>query len=135
MPRHVNGLDHDELASADRLGDLLERRELKDAPNRGDLVGNRARPLEPGVQHLGRALPREEEDAGVDVRDRVQLDLERGDDAEAAAAPRSAQNRSASWSASTRRSCPSAVTSSMAAMLLADRPSFRAYQPTPPPSE
>ena len=43
-------------------------------------------PLAPGVQHLGRALEREEHDAGVDLADREQVELERGDDAEVAAA-------------------------------------------------
>ena len=48
--------------------------------------GTVAHPLAPRVQHLGGALAREEEDAGVDLRDRVELELERGDDAEVAAA-------------------------------------------------
>ena len=39
------------------------------------------------MQHLGRALPGEEQDAGVDLGDRVQLHLERRHDAEVAAAP------------------------------------------------
>jgi hypothetical protein len=38
------------------------------------------------VQDLGAALPGEEEDAGVDRRDRVKVELERRDDAEVAAA-------------------------------------------------
>jgi hypothetical protein len=38
------------------------------------------------MQHLGRALPREEEDAGMDIGNRVELHLERGDDSEVAAA-------------------------------------------------
>ena len=49
--------------------------------------------------------------------------------------PRSAQKRSGSLSASTRRSVPSAVTSSIAVTLFVESPSLRAYQPTPPPSE
>ena len=40
----------------------------------------------PGLQHLGGALHGEEEDARVDLGDRVEGELDRGDDAEAAAA-------------------------------------------------
>ena len=85
MPRN-DGLDDGELAAAQVLGELLERRELEDPADRGDLLGHRPRPVEPRVQHLGRALPREEQDAGVDLGDRVQLELERRHDAEVAAA-------------------------------------------------
>ena len=43
-------------------------------------------PLAPGVQHLGRALPRPPHRARVELGDRVQRDLHRRHDAEAAAA-------------------------------------------------
>jgi hypothetical protein len=38
------------------------------------------------VEHLGRALPQEDEPAGVDLPDRVERELDRGDDTEVAAA-------------------------------------------------
>ena len=47
--------------------------------------------------------------------------------------PRSAQNRSGSSSRSARRSWPSAVTTSIASTLLADRPYLRPRKLTPPP--
>ncbi len=83
---HVDGLDDDELLTAKRLGQLRQRRELQDPADRRHLVRHRGRPGVPGVQHLRGALPREEEDAGVDLGDGVQLHLERCDDAEVAAA-------------------------------------------------
>ena len=48
--------------------------------------------------------------------------------------PRSAQNRSGSYSASTRRISPSAVTTSNARTWLSANPWDRASQLTPPPS-
>ena len=51
------------------------------------------------------------------------------------APPRSAQNSSASVSAVARTNVPSASTSSIAVNVLVCRPSRRAYQPIPPPSE
>jgi len=88
----------------------------------------------PRVQHLRRALPREEEDAGVDVRDRVELELERRDDAEVPAGAPECPEELGLVAASTRRSSPSAVTSSIAVTLFVASPCLRPYQPTPPPS-
>ena len=79
-------MDDRERPAAHRLGDLVDRRELEDPPDRGDLVGHRPDPVPPGVEHLGRPLPREEQRSRVDLRDRVEAELERGHDAEVAAA-------------------------------------------------
>ena len=82
----VGHLDDDERLPAQRLGDVLERREVQDAPDRGGLVGHRAHPLAPGAQDLGGALDGEGEHPGVELVDRVELELDGGDDAEVAAA-------------------------------------------------
>ena len=68
------------------LGQLGHGRELEHAADRRDLVGHARQPLVPRVQDLARALEREEQDAGVDLVDRVQLELDRRHDAEVAAA-------------------------------------------------
>ena len=86
LAAHVHGLDDDELLTTEEVRQLRERRELEDPAHRGDLVRHRPRPVEPRVQHLGRALPGEEEDARVDLRDLVELHLDRRHDAEVAAA-------------------------------------------------
>ena len=62
-----------------------KRREVQDPPHRGGLVGHRAHPLAPGAQDLGGALDREGEHPGVELVDRVELELDGGDDAEVAA--------------------------------------------------
>ncbi len=49
--------------------------------------------------------------------------------------PRTAQNSSGLAVASARTSVPSPMTTSTAVRLLVARPSLRAYQPIPPPSE
>ncbi len=59
--------------------------EVDDAPARGELVGDRADPLAPGVQHLGRALERPEQVARVELADGEEVELEPGDHSEAAA--------------------------------------------------
>jgi hypothetical protein len=79
-------LDDHELTAAKRLRDVRDGRELEDATNRRDLVRDGGRPGMPRVENLGGALPREEEDARVDLGNRVQLELERGDDPEVPAA-------------------------------------------------
>src|SRR5205085_8630826 len=57
----------------------------EDAANGRDLVGHGVGPLAPGVQHLGRALEREEQHARVDLAHWVEHDLDRGDHAYAPA--------------------------------------------------
>ena len=80
------GLDDDERLAAQELRQVRDRRELEHAADRRDLVRHAREPLVPRVQHLARALVREEQNAGVDLADRVQVELERGHDAEVAAA-------------------------------------------------
>ena len=82
----VRGLDHDQLAAAQRLGHLRDGRDLQQAPDRGDLLGSVARPLGPGAEHLLGTRGRPDEPAGVELRHRVEGDLDLGDDAEAAPA-------------------------------------------------
>ena len=77
--------DHERLA-ADGLRDLRDRRELEDAADRGHLVRQVVRPGAPRLQDLGRPVDREPEDAGVDLRDREEVELDRRDDPEGAAA-------------------------------------------------
>ena len=59
----VDRLDDDERLAAQRLGDLRDRREVEDAPDRRHLVGHAAASqLAPGVQHLAAALDRAPQD-------------------------------------------------------------------------
>ena len=67
-------------------GHLLEGREVHHPADRGHLLRRARGPLVPGVEDLGGALDREEEGAGVDLGDRQQVELQRGDQAEIAAA-------------------------------------------------
>ena len=82
----VRGLDDHDLAPAENLRDVRDRRELEHAPDGGDLRRQVAGPLGPGAEHLARALHRPDEPAGVRLRNGVEGDLDLGDDAEAAAA-------------------------------------------------
>ena len=60
---------------------------MQDPSDRGQLVGQAAvRELAPRLEHLAGALDRVPEDAGVDPGDAEELQLDRGDHAEAAAA-------------------------------------------------
>ena len=105
-----------------------KRRELQQPPDRGDLVRRCRNPLAPGVQHLGGALEREEQHAGVrPAVDRQQLELERGHDAEAAAAAAQRPEQVGRRARRRRARCsPSAVTSSTAVTRFAARPCVRA---------
>jgi hypothetical protein len=82
----IDRFDERERAAAKRLGDVRQRREAEDPANRRDLVRRRLGPFPPRVEHFRRALPGEEERARIHVRERVEPELDRGDDAEAAAA-------------------------------------------------
>ena len=79
-------LDHNERAPAQRLGDLLQRRHVQQASQRAHLLRHAGGPPVPGLEHLGRSLLRPEQHARVELANREQLQLERGDDAEATAA-------------------------------------------------
>src|SRR4051795_91415 len=80
------GLDDDERAAAERLRNVRDRRELEEASDGRDLLGNAVDPAPPRAQHFGSALEREEEDTGIHLADGVELELQRGDDAERPAA-------------------------------------------------
>ena len=78
---------HDgEGAAAQRLGQRRIGREVQDRRPRHELVGERRQQLPPRVQHVARALEREEQRARVELRVGVDLELDRGDDAEVAVA-------------------------------------------------
>ena len=97
-----------------------QRREGHQAADRGHLLGRRAGPLVPGVQHLGGPLDREEERPGEDLGDRQQLELERGDDAEvAAAAAQRPEELRVVVGVDAPRGSPSASTSSIAVTAVA----------------
>ena len=80
---HERGLDDHEGLAADGLRHLREGRELHLPADGGDLVGRAVHPAAPGLEDLGRALEGEEEDAGVDLGNGVEGELDGGDDAEA----------------------------------------------------
>ena len=86
LAHQAHGFDDRERLTAQELGDVLERWELEQPPDRGHLLGHARNPLAPGVQDLGGAIEREEENARVDLADGEQVELERRDDAEVAAA-------------------------------------------------
>jgi hypothetical protein len=81
------GLNYHEGPTAQRFGQLRQRRQPQQVADGGDLVGHGGGPCVPGVQHLGGALYREQQASGVQVADRVQPHLQRGHHAQAAAAP------------------------------------------------
>ena len=81
------GRHHDrERAAAGERGHVRDRREVDDRRPRHQLVGQRRQQRAPRPQHLGRALDREEHGAGVQLVDGIDLELDRGHDAEVAAA-------------------------------------------------
>ena len=82
----VRGLDDHDLAAAERRRHLRDRRKLQQATDRGHLLGDGARPVGPRGEHLARAVHRPDEPAGERLGDGVERDLDRRDDAEAAAA-------------------------------------------------
>ncbi len=79
-------LDDHEAVPAERLGHVRDRREVQDAADRGDGIGQRLGPVAPGLKHLTGPLDRPEHRAGVQFWLLVERDLERGHDAEVAAA-------------------------------------------------
>ena len=132
----VRGLHDHDLAAAEDLRDVRDRRELEHAPDGGDLLGDVARPLGPGAEHLAGALHRPDQPAGVRLGDGVEGDLDLGDDAEAAAA---APERPEEVRVRLRVGADDLAVGGDD--LLADRtleeesPCVRASQPMPPPSE
>jgi DNA-binding CsgD family transcriptional regulator len=70
-------LQHGEALPAQRLGDHGQRRELQHPADRGDLVGNRAGPVQPGPEDFGRTVPGEEHRPRIDFGHLVQLEFER----------------------------------------------------------
>ena len=79
-------LDDDERPAREERRQFGQRREAEHAADGGDGVGHVAGPRGPGLQHLLGALEREEQRAGDDLGDREEAELERGHDAEVAAA-------------------------------------------------
>ena len=110
-------------------------RKLQQLEHGGDLLGRVRGDLTPRVEHLVAALEWIEKRPGVELGDRIEVELERRDNAEVAAAAAQRRARSGSLSRSVRTSSPSAVTSSIAVTLFACRPCLRPSQPRPPPSE
>ena len=77
---------HRERAAAGERGDVGDRREVQQRHPRHELVGEAALYRAPGVEHLGCALEREEQRSGVELVDGMDGELDRGHDAEVAAA-------------------------------------------------
>ena len=78
-------VDDDHLPAAQDLGDVRQRRDLQQAGGRADLVRRRPRPLGVVRQDLLGALPRPDHHPGHELVDGIEGDLDRDDDAEAAA--------------------------------------------------
>ena len=79
-------VDDDDLAAAEELGDVRQRRDLQHPGRRADRVRRGLRPLDVRGQDLRRLLPRPDHHAGDELLDLVQRDLHRDDDSEATAA-------------------------------------------------
>src|SRR5215213_5275794 len=78
-------LDHDGPAPK-RLREARQRRDVHEGNGRGHLVREPHAPAGVGVQHLAGLLHRIEDAAIVDGRERVEPELQRGDDPEVAPA-------------------------------------------------
>ena len=84
---HVGDLDDHDVAAAQRLGDDLDRWQLEDAADRGDLVGRRLGPVAPGLEHLARSCSQGQiSQPAKTVSSGKSLYSKRRDDAEVAAA-------------------------------------------------
>jgi hypothetical protein len=118
----VGGLHHRQGPAAQQLGDLGEARQPQDPADGGDLVRHRVGPLAPGTEDLGGALDREEQPSGVQLTHRLEEHLDRGHDADAAAASDGPEQVRLVGGASANARRPSGVTSSTAVTLLAASP-------------
>ena len=117
------------------LGDLGLVGGPEVAEREAELVGRLAHHVAPQPQKLAPALGAVKDKAGEDLgAEGVEAELEPRDDAEVAAAPRRAQNRSGFSSSEARTMRPSAVTSSAESRLSTVSPCFRSSHPEPPPS-
>jgi hypothetical protein len=76
----AGGVDRQQRSAADRLRHVGERRRREEADDRGDVLRDAGRPVAIGAHRVAADLGREEEGAGVELGDRQQLDLQRGDD-------------------------------------------------------
>ncbi len=79
-------VDDDDLAAAEELRDVRQRRDLQHPGRRADRVRGRLRPLDVRGQDLLRPLPRPDHHPGDELLDLVERDLHRDDDAEASTA-------------------------------------------------
>ena len=121
---------------ADALRDLRERRDPHDPAERGDLVRQVPRHVVvPGVYDLRRPLVREEECAGVDLRHGEQLELERRDDAEGAAAATHGPEQVGLLVVVDAAQLAVGCDELDRGQRIRWRPCLRPSQPTPPPSE
>ena len=83
----VVGLDDRERLTTDGFGDPRDRRQIQEPPDGGQLVRQIAlSQLPPGVQDFRAAIDRVPQDSRIRLCDREQLELDRGDDREAATA-------------------------------------------------
>ena len=82
----AGGADRDQRPVAKRLGHVGQRRRAQEADDRGDLVGDVCGPVAVGAERIGAELGRQDQRAGVDLGDRQQVEVQRGDDRVAAAA-------------------------------------------------
>ena len=79
-------LDQDERPAANLLGQERDIRQLEHAAQRFARVGHGFDPFPPGLEDLRRPLDRPEQRPGIDLGDREQLELDRGDGADVPAA-------------------------------------------------
>ena len=131
----VAGADHHDRLAVHVLGQERQRRREPQVEDRRQLVGRRGDELAVEAQHLAGVLERVEDRPGQHDRpDRVQPVLERGDDAEVAAAAADAPEQVGVLSSLAVTSSPSAVTRSTESRLSTVAPCLRMSQPMPPPS-
>ncbi len=85
-PAEVGGLNDDKLTTADGLGDIGQRRDLKYPRPGAHLVRQARHPVAPRVEDVRRPLPRPGQHAGIKLWHGVHLQLQRGHNAEVPAA-------------------------------------------------
>jgi len=110
----------------------VDRRHGEEGEEAAELLGGRRQELPVDLEHLRRAVEREDMGPASTVETGCRAKVNEVTTPKLPP-PRTAQNRSGSWSASARTNLPSARTTSTARRLSRLRPYWRLRWPIPPP--